>query len=104
MIELNEYLNFVRMAEDGEVQPPFSQEDVDAAEYYHISFSDAQQAYHLVLTDGEGKEIAGAYWEDLDFMLEYFAEYYGVDIDEEELDNLNLVEIDRLEEESDEEE
>ena len=87
MITLNEYMTFVRMAADGDVQPPFTDQEIDDAEYFNVYFSDEFQSYCLVLADAEGKEISKAYWEDTDFMQEYMSEYYGVDISDEDLDS-----------------
>lgn len=103
MLKLNEYMTFVRMAEDGEVQPPFTDEQIDKAEYFNVYFSNETQSYCLVLADSDGKEIASSYWQDLDFMQEYMSEYYGVDVDDDDLNDedtlkeLNDIEVSDIE-------
>lgn len=85
MLQLNEYLAIMRNLENE--QPPFDEQQIEAAEYFSIFFSKVAGRYCLKLMDSAGDEIARAYWESPEFMQEYMSEYYNVEITDEDLDD-----------------
>jgi hypothetical protein len=87
VVSLNEYMSFVRQAEDVEKQPPFRDEDIESAEYFDIEFSEVHQMWKLSLHDVNGDEISTALFFDYDFMRVYMEEEYGVEIEDDDDDD-----------------
>jgi hypothetical protein len=99
MMPFNEYLNIMREIDGNIVNPPFTEEQIEAAEYFNVTFDEVLDSHCLHLLTAEGDEIAKAYWESWDFMVEYMEEFYDIELDEESMDSLidangNLLEDD----------
>lgn len=76
MLSLKESFELDRLAEAWNTE--FTDDQIEAAEYFNIKFNPVSNKYMLVLYDVQEEPIGSVEYDDVDFMMAFIEEYFDL--------------------------